>query len=342
MKTMNLVIVGATGIVGREAIKLLESRDVKYNKLKLVSSKRSIGTEFTIKGIVYKVEELNEDTFIGYDYAILAASSDVSKLCVQFRDESFNDCILIDNSSAFRMDKDVPLVIPEINMDTVNNDTKIISNPNCSTILMLMVLCPLHKENKIKQIDVCTYQAASGAGLNAMQELESQVHSHANNKEMKTECFGRQYLFNAFSHNSEIDLDSGFNGEEIKMIEETHKILNDNEIVINPTCVRIPTLRSHLESVTIRFEEPMSVERVKEILGQTNGVIVYDYPEENRFPEPILTEDKDDVYVGRIRQSYNKDPCVIQLILSGDQIRKGAALNAVQIYEQLVGLIGGN
>ncbi len=336
MKTMNLVIVGATGIVGREAIKLLESRDVKYNKLKLVSSKRSIGTEFTIKEITYKVEELGENTFIGFDCAILAVSNEISKLCVELRDKSNSSCVLIDNSSAFRMDKSVPLVIPEVNMNIINDKTKIISNPNCSTILLLMVLYPLSKENKIKQIDVCTYQAASGAGLEAMQELESQVHSHVSGGKMKIECFGRQYLFNAFSHNSDIDLDNGFNGEEIKMIEETHKIMNDNEIVVNPTCIRIPTLRSHLESVTIRFKDNMTVDRVKEILGQTSGVKVYDYPEENRLPEPILTEGKDDVYVGRIRQSYNKDLHVIQLILSGDQIRKGAALNAVQIYEQLI------
>jgi aspartate-semialdehyde dehydrogenase len=329
---MNLIIVGATGIVGREIIKLLESRDVKYNKLKLVSSKRSVGTEFIIKGTTYKVEELNEDTFLGFDCAILVASAEVSKQCVQFRDQSSN-CILIDNSSAFRMDKDIPLVIPEINMDTISDQTNIISNPNCSTILMLMVLYPLHRVNKIKQIDVCTYQAASGAGLKAMEELESQVHSHVNKKEMKTECFGRQYLFNAFSHNSEIDLDSRFNGEEVKMIKETHKILSDNDIVVNPTCIRIPTLRSHLESLTIRFEEPMDPTKVLDILDRTDGVQVYDYPEENIFPEPIITEGKDDVYVGRIRQSYNKDPNVIQLILSGDQIRKGAALNAIQIYE---------
>ncbi len=333
---MNLVIVGATGIVGREVIKLLESRDVKYDKLKLISSERSAGTEFTIKGQKYRVEELGKDTFVGYDCAIIATSSSISRKCVKLRDESNSNCILIDNSSAFRMDKDVPLVIPEINMDTINKKTNIISNPNCSTILMLMALYPLYKVNKIKQIDVCTYQAASGAGLKAMEELESQVHSHANNKEMKTECFGRQYLFNAFSHNSDIDLDNGFNGEEIKMIEETHKILNDYSVIVNPTCIRIPTLRSHLESITIRFEDQMTVNKVKEILDGFSGVVVYDYPEENRFPEPILTEGKDDVYVGRIRRSYHQDERVIQLILSGDQIRKGAALNAIQIYEQLL------
>ncbi len=330
---MKLIIVGATGAVGLEIIKILETHNIPYNDLDLVASESSVNTPFEIKGIEYHTTTLTPNTFVGADYAILAVSSELSKKCVELRDKSDSSCIIIDNSSAFRMDKNVPLIIPEINM---TYGTKIIANPNCSTILMLMVVSPLYRENKITQIDVCTYQAASGAGLKGMEELMSQAQSYITGNELSTECFGRQYIFNAFSHNSPIDPHSGFNGEEIKMIKETKKILEDDDIIINPTCIRIPTLRSHMESLTIKFENPTTVDEIRGNLFFSPGVTVYDNPKQNQFPEPIVTQEKDDVYVGRIRQSYHNDPTVFQLILSGDQIRKGAALNSIQIYESLI------
>jgi aspartate-semialdehyde dehydrogenase len=337
---VKLAIIGCTGAVGLEAILILNSTQnlnlYHYDDIKLVSSKSSAGQKMCVRDKDYIIEELNENTFIDTDYAILAVSSDLAKDCVKYRDATNPKCIIIDNSCAFRMYKDVPLIVPEINMDVYQGEN-IIANPNCSTIIMLMVLAPLHKVNKIEQIDVSTYQASSGAGLVGMQELLAQTKAlvEKTSLEEHMQVFKRQYVLNAFSHNSSIDMETKFNEEEIKMILETKKILNDNDIIINPTCVRIPTLRSHMESITIRFTEFFSVEQINEVLSKFDGVEIYDFPERNQFPEPIITQNKDDVYVGRIRQSYNKDKKVFQMLVSGDQIRKGAALNALQIYKKI-------
>lgn len=376
-----LGIVGATGAVGIEAIDILNNSDIYFDDLKLFASKSSVGKSFFVKKKEYFVEEIKEDSFGCLDYAILAVSSELSKKYIMQSQERNCKCVFIDNSSAYRMDKDVPLIIPEINFDSYKNQ-KIIANPNCSTIIMLMVLAPLHKINQISQIDVSTYQAASGAGIEAMNELENQARAFTNKTQMDTKLFGRQYLFNAFSHNSNIDMKTKFNEEEIKMINETKKILNIKDyqyidynfinyyfliissilfhfeyknilaiclllllllnfvkrdvITINPTCIRIPTLRSHMESITVTFQYPMTENKIKKLLANFSGVKIYDYPEENRFPEPLITEKKDDIFVGRIRQSYNGNPYVFQMLVSGDQIRKGAALNALQIYNKLL------
>jgi aspartate-semialdehyde dehydrogenase len=335
---VKLAIVGCTGAVGLEAIVILNStlNTYHYDDLKLISSKSSAGQKMMVRDKEYIVEELNENTFVDVDYAILAVSSDLAKECVRYRDATNPKCVIIDNSCAFRMDKNVPLIVPEINMDVYKGEN-IIANPNCSTIIMLMALAPLHKENKIEQIDVSTYQASSGAGLVGMQELLAQTKALVEKTPLEEHMnvFKRQYVLNAFSHNSAMDIESKFNEEEIKMILETKKILGDNNIVINPTCVRIPTLRSHMEAITIRFSEQFTVEKIREILRKFSGIKIYDFPERNEFPEPIITQNQDDVYIGRIRQSYHKDPKVFQLLVSGDQIRKGAALNALQIYANL-------
>ncbi len=342
---VKLAIIGCTGAVGLEAIVILNSTSTPtptfslyhYDDLKLVSSKSSAGQKLIVRDKEYIVEELNENTFIDVDFAILAVSSDLAKDCVRYRNATNPKCIIIDNSCAFRMDQNVPLIVPEINMNVYKGEN-IIANPNCSTIIMLMALAPLYKVNKIEQVDVSTYQASSGAGLVGMQELLAQTEAFV--KQMPLEehmnVFKRQYVLNAFSHNSAMDMESKFNEEEIKMILETKKILCDADIIINPTCVRIPTLRSHMESITIRFFEPFTVEQIRDILGKFSGIKIYDFPERNEFPEPVITQNQDDVYVGRIRQCYHKDSKVFQLLVSGDQIRKGAALNALQIYDELV------
>lgn len=395
---VKLAIIGATGAVGIEAITILNNSEIPYDDLKLFASKSSVGKKFTVRNKNYFVKELDETSFNDIDYAILAVSADLARQYVKWRNKNKSECVFIDNSCAFRMVPDVPLIIPEINFDAFKGQN-IIANPNCSTIIMLMVLAPLHKQNQIKQIDLSTYQAASGGGLSAMSELVGQVESFVNDEKMDTTIFGRQYLFNAFSHNSEIDMESKFNGEEIKIINETKKILNikkhdlfsqqnytqcldicsyfitillytivitidytnfirknmglliiylmttmyllyrkkqNNTMIINPTCVRIPTLRSHMESITVTFKHPNSERNIKMILEKSPGVRIYDFPEENRFPEPLITENKNEIYVGRIRKSYHGDSHVFHMLVSGDQIRKGAALNALQIYDKIV------
>lgn len=333
----NLLIVGATGAVGLEIINILNSNNsFIYDDLKLVSSKSSVGVKFNIRNKEYIVEKLTEQSFVNMNFAILAVSSDLAIECVKYRNKTNKDCVIIDNSSAFRMDKNIPLIIPEINFDSYNKQN-IIANPNCSTIIMLMVLAPLYKKHKIQQIDVSTYQASSGAGLAGMQELENQTKAFIENKDLTQhmKVFKRQYVFNAFSHNSPIDLTTKFNEEEIKMILETKKILQDENIIINPTCVRIPTPRSHMESITVKFNEDVQEEEIREILNNSLGVKIYDFPETNEFPEPVITQHKNDIYVGRIRKSYHGDNKIYQFLVSGDQIRKGASLNALQIYDKL-------
>jgi aspartate-semialdehyde dehydrogenase len=337
---VKLAIIGATGAVGLEAIDILNKNFYYYyDDLKLISSKSSVGQKYIIRNKEYIIEELAENSFADINIAILAVSSDLAIECVKYRDATNPKCIIIDNSSAFRMDSKVPLIIPEINIKSYNGEN-IIANPNCSTIIMLMILAPLYKSNKIEQIDVSTYQASSGAGLMGMQELITQTKAFANDDEEELKknmkVFKKQYVMNAFSHNSNIDMESKFNEEEIKMILETKKILKDENIIVNPTCVRIPTLRSHMESITVQFSKPFSEEKIIDILKNTFGVKVYDFPERNEFPEPIITQNKDEVYVGRIRQSYHKNNKVFQFLVSGDQIRKGAALNALQIYKYLI------
>lgn len=336
---VKLAIIGCTGAVGLEIIEILNKKlDLyHYDDIKLISSKSSAGEKIIIREKEYLIEELNEKTFIGVDFAILAVSSDLAIDCINYRNATNSKCVIIDNSSAFRMNIDVPLLIPEINMDVYRGENTI-ANPNCSTIIMLMALAPLHKVNKIVQIDVSTYQASSGAGLIGMQELLSQTKAYVENVSLEKymQVFKKQYVLNAFSHNSGIDMDTKFNEEEIKMILETKKILSDSDIIINPTCVRIPTLRSHMESITVKFNDSFSVDQINDILDKFDGVKIYDFPEKNQFPEPVITQNKDEVYVGRIRQSYHKDDKVFQMLISGDQIRKGAALNALQIYAKLL------
>jgi aspartate-semialdehyde dehydrogenase len=332
---INIAIVGATGAVGFETVKLLNEKNIHFDRLCLLASKKSVGKEIIVNGVIYKVELLTKKSFEGFNYAIFATGSDISKKYAPIAVKS--GCIVIDNSSAFRMDPDTPLVIPEIN-PTTTTKSGIIANPNCSTIILLVAIYPLYKLNKIKKITVSTYQAASGAGMKGINELKAQVSDFVHKRQPTVEVFGKPYLFNVFSHNSPIDLKSGFNEEELKMINETYKIFNTTDIKINPTCIRVPTFRSHLETVDIEFENDTSVEEITEILNKAPGIVILDDREKNRFPEPLITAHQYDVFVGRIRKCFKNDNKNFMFIVSGDQLLKGAALNAIQILELFIKL----
>lgn len=330
---VTLAIIGATGAVGLEAIKILNQRpEIRYDHLLLFASKSSAGKKIVVRDQVHTVLEYKGSSQLNVvDYVILATSAELSKTIV---DDAPQRVRFIDNSSAFRMNPNYPLVIPQINIEEAYTK-RVIANPNCSTIIMLMALYPLHKKNKIKSINVSTYQASSGAGLAAMNELEHQAKCFAAGIEIEPSVFKTQYLFNAFSHNSRVDPVTGYNGEEIKMIKETHKIMGD-DIEIDVGCVRIPTLRVHMEDITVEFEDDIDADTVREILSAAPGVVVQDDVKNERYPEVLSTTGRDDVFVGRIRGSYRGPKNKIHMLVTGDQLRKGAAQNALEIYEKIV------
>lgn len=330
----NYAVVGATGAVGVEILKVLENRNIDVGKLKLLASPRSAGKTMTFRGKEYTVEALSEDSFHDVQVAFFSAGGSISKQYAPVAVSS--GCIVVDNSSAFRMDPDVPLVVPEINPEAVKLHKGIIANPNCSTIILLMAVYPIYRLYGVKKIIVSTYQAASGAGAAAMQELEDQARAHLAGTEVPTNVLPHQLAFNVFSHNSPMDPESGYNQEEVKMIKETHKILGDSNIAIAPTCVRVSTFRAHAESIHLELREKGDVEKMREALAAFPGVKVLDNRRANRFPMPLEVSGKDDVYVGRIRMDYDDHSGTnVQLFVVGDQLLKGAALNAVQIAELL-------
>lgn len=320
---MNIGIFGATGLVGQEFLKLLENTNViQYNSVRLFASESSVGKTILFNNYNLVIEKYDDDVFKDLNAIILCTNSDISKKIIHIA-LRYN-CLIIDNSSAFRMSTNVPLIIPEINGKLINS-SKLIANPNCCTALLCMVLHPLNEINKIKRVIVSTYQSASGAGQKGLDELM--------NPSSEYPIFGRQYMYNVFSHNSEIDEHTGYNDEEIKIMQETKKILNTN-ISISATCVRVPVLRAHSESVNIEFENPINLDDVRFNLKSTPGVKLEDNPMYNQFPEPIKVENKNDVMVGRIRYDLSdSSEKTINLFLCGDQLLKGAALNAFQILE---------
>lgn len=329
----NLAIVGATGMVGRELLAILAEREHPAERLKLLASARSAGSRLAYQGSSLLVEELTASSFAGIEIAMFAAGSEVSRNFASIATAA--GATVIDNSSVFRMDDGVPLVVPEINGDSLENFSLpgIISNPNCSTIIALMAVAPLHRVASIRRMVVSTYQAASGGGAAMMNELERQAFDYVESKPLTKSITGRQYLFNLFSHDSPID-ESGYNAEEMKLIRETHKILGDASIAITATCVRVPVLRAHSESINLTFAKPLSVDEAREILCAAPGVKVVDDREASRFPEPIDATGGDDVLVGRIRADISQPPGQgLDLFVCGDQLRKGAALNAIQIAE---------
>ena len=330
----NLAIAGVTGAVGQEFLRILEERDFPFTSIKMLASARSHGKKITFKGKEYTVEEMTENSFEGIDIALFSAGAGRSR---QFVDAvKAAGAIMVDNSSAFRMDPDTPLVVPEVNPEAIAQNNGVIANPNCSTIIAVVPMWPLHKANPIKRVVVSTYQAASGAGQAAMLELEQQSRDILAGKEPKCEVFPYQIAFNLFCHNSPLK-PNGYNEEEMKMVNETHKIFSCPEIAITCTCVRVPVMRAHSESINLEFTDPITPDAVRELLSTAPGVIVLDDRENNRFPMPLDADGKDAIYVGRIRQDESiPDNRGINLWVCGDQIRKGAALNAVQIAEKLL------
>ena len=335
----SLAIVGATGAVGREMLAVLEQRSFPHSELRLLASSRSAGSKILYRGQQLTVQELNEDSFDGIDIALFSAGGAISKQYAPLAAQ--RGVIVIDNSSAFRMVDEVPLVVPEINDDVLDDIESsgggaIIANPNCSTIIALMAVTPIYDAVGIERMVISTYQAASGAGAAWMAELEQQARDFSQGKDFTTSITGRQYLFNCFSHNSAMG-DDGYNQEETKMVNETHKIWGDDTVAITATCIRVPVLRAHCESINLTLRKPLSEQEVREILTHAPGVRVVDDRANNKFPEPIEASGQDEVLVGRIRTDHSQPGHYgLNLFVAGDQLRKGAALNAVQIAEKLM------
>jgi aspartate-semialdehyde dehydrogenase len=330
----NLAIAGVTGAVGQEFLKILEQRHFHFDSLRMLASSRSAGKKIEFKGKEYIVEQLSEKSFDRIDIALFSAGGDRSK---EFAPAAVKaGAVVVDNSSAFRMDPNVPLVIPEINPEKIKEHKGIIANPNCSTIIGIVPVWPLHKANPVKRMVVSTYQAASGAGMSAMRELESQTREILDGKEPNCEAFPYQIAFNCFSHNSALG-PNGYNLEERKMVDETRKIFDCRDISITCTCIRVPVFRAHCESINLEFTDPITADQVRDLLSTAPGVSVLDDRKNNRFPMPIDATGKDDIFVGRIRQDESiPENRGINIWVAGDQLRKGAALNAVQIAEKLL------
>jgi len=330
-----VAIAGATGAVGVELLRCLERRRFPVRELRLLASARSKGKELSFRGQPVVVDELTESQFEGVDMAFFSAGGKISK---EFVPKAVRrGALVIDNSSAFRMDPEVPLVVPEINPEAASRHRGIIANPNCSTIIAITPLWPIHRVNPIRRLIVTTYQAASGAGAAAMRELLDSTHAYLHNKEHPPTVLPHPYAFNLFSHNSTIDPSSGYNDEEIKVIQETWKIMGDPSIRISATCVRVPVLRAHSESLVFECESPISPDEVRSLLAGAPGIRIVDRVAENYFPMPREASGQDDILVGRIRRDLS-DPTghSIAIFVSGDQLLKGAALNAVQIAEYLL------
>ncbi len=324
-----VAIAGATGAVGVEMIQVLERRQFPVDELRLLASPRSAGTTLTYNGQEIEVTVLDENSFDGCDLALFSAGSSISKKYLEACRKA--GCLMVDNSSAFRMDADTPLVVPEVNPEAAKQHNGVIANPNCTTIIMLTALAPLHREVPIKRVVAATYQAASGAGHAAMVELEEGTRAYLDGKEFTPEVLPYPYAFNLFAHNSPME-ENGYCEEEMKMVNETAKIMNDTTIGVHATCVRVPVLRTHAEALNVEFTDELSVERAYELLKNAPGIEVLEDRDANRWPMPLDAAGKDPVYVGRIR----KDPSqknTLDLWVLGDQLLKGAALNAVQCAE---------
>ncbi len=332
-KTFNIAIVGATGVVGQEMAKVLEERHFPVGVLRPLASERSLGKTVSFRGKDLPVEPLSVDSFDGIDIALFSAGSSVSKEFAPIA--AAKGAVVIDNTAQFRMEPDIPLVVPEVNPQAIADYKKrgIIANPNCSTIQLVVVLNALQKKAKIKRVVVSTYQSVSGAGLEAMDELSSQSLAIFSNKEIRPEALQHQIAFNLIPHIDSF-LEDGYTKEEQKMMRETSKIMG-TEIPLTATTVRVPVFYGHSEAVNIEFASPLSAQEAKMILQETPGVELVDDPASNRYPLPIDAAGKDPVFVGRIREDKTV-PHGLNLWVVADNIRKGAALNAVQIAEILV------
>ena len=331
---MKIAIVGASGAVGQEFLRVLDEQDFQFDDMVLFGSKRSAGRTFTFRGKDYVVKELqHNDDFKDIDIAFVSAGAGTSKEYAETITKY--GTIMIDNSSAFRMDDDVPLVVPEVNGDDAFNTPRgIIANPNCTTIQMVVALKPLNDLSKIRSVHVATYQAASGAGAAAMQELVDQYAEIAAGKEAKVEKFAYQLAYNVIPH-IDVFQPNDYTKEEMKMYHETRKIMHVPNIRVSATCVRVPVMRAHSEAIWIETERKITPAEAREAFAKAEGVVVVDEPAEKQYPMPLFVADKDPVYVGRIREDIATDNG-LTFWLVGDQIKKGAALNAVQIAQYMI------
>ncbi len=330
----NVAIVGATGAVGAEFLSLFEQRNFPVGDLRLLASARSVGKQIPFADKTYEVQEATKEAFEGIDVAFFSAGATRSKELAQAALDA--GALVVDNSSAFRMNADVPLLVPEVNPESMGN-SRLISVPNCTAILLCVAINPLRKLGNLQRIIVSTYQSASGGGAAMMHQLEEETRALLSDQPLPESKLNHRYAFNLFSHNTAIG-DEGYNEEEMKVMEETRKILSMPALKINVTCVRVPVLRAHTETVTLEFDGlAPSVDEAREVLQAAPGVKLVDDRASNRFPTPLDASGQGDVLVGRIRQDLS-NPNALSLMLSGDQLLKGAALNAVQIAELALGL----
>ena len=329
--SQHVAIAGATGAVGTEFLKLLEARDFPMKSLRLLASSRSAGSKLKFRGENLEVEELTPKSFKGIDIAFFSAGGSRSK---EFAPHAVDSgAVVIDNSSAFRMDVKVPLVVPEINPKQALEHQGLIANPNCSTIQMVVALNPIHRAANIQRVVVSTYQAVSGAGASAMEELKQQLRAWANDEPMKQEVFPTQIAFNLFPH-IDVFQDNGYTKEEMKMVHETRKIMNAPNMQISATCVRVPVLRAHSEAVWVETEKPLSESEARELFEKEPGIVVQDERESGGYPTPWHITETQETYVGRIRKDISH-PNGLTFWVVADQLYKGAALNAIQIAEVL-------
>ncbi len=336
MQGLNVAILGATGMVGQELLDILVEREFPIKDLTLLSSARSAGTRVLVGGKEYAVQEATPEAFQGVDVAFFAAGGQVSQAWVDVAVQA--GALVIDNTSAFRLRDDVPLIVPEVNGEEIFKHQGIVSNPNCSTIILALVLKPILDKAGIKRVVVSTYQAVSGAGGRGMDELRRQTEDYVAGRELEAAILpvagAPKHYPIAFNVIPQIDAfdEAGYTKEEWKMVRETQKLFKDPDLRVSPTTVRIPVMRSHSESINVETIHPLSPEECREILAKAPGVVVMDNPEQQEYPMPLFTSGKDPVYVGRIRKDLSVEHG-LNLWVVGDQIRKGAALNAVQIAE---------
>lgn len=335
LRNPSVAIVGATGAVGVELVQCLAARDFPVARLKLLASARSAGREVPFRGEAVPVEVLGEDSFAGVDLAFFAADAETAKTYAPHATAA--GAVVIDNSSAFRMDLDCPLVTPEVNLETLVGHRGIIANPNCVAILACVAVAPLQRRYGLRRLQIATYQAASGAGSPAMDELAASTEAYLAGETFAPKVLRHPYAFNLFSHDAEVDPQSGYNGEELKVIDETRRMLGSFNLPIGVTCVRVPVLRAHAMALSLELDAPVAPAAIREALLEAPGVRVVDDRESNHFPMPVEAQGQGDVLVGRIRRDLG-DPSgrSVALFLAGDQLLKGAALNAVQIAEQLL------
>lgn len=334
-KAMRIAVVGATGAVGIEMIETLEKRNFPVSSIKLLASARSVGKKLNFKGEDIAIQELTSDSFKDVDIALFSAGAARSKEYVKACVDA--GAVMIDNSSAFRMDEDVPLVVPEVNPEDVFKHKGVIANPNCTTAIMCVAVYPLHKAKKLKRMVAATYQAASGGGANAMQELIDQTRMVlAGEQNIEIKYMAQRIAFNIFPH-IDVFQDNGYTKEEMKMVYETRKIMHLPELKLSCTCIRVPVMRAHSEALNLEFEEDVTPEEARQILTGAPGVQLRDNVQEKIYPMPIEATGMYDVLVGRIRQDVSRDDKKgLDIFISGDQLLKGAALNAVQIAEVLI------